>query len=397
MYDIEEIQNRIYRDAPWDILFQDRVDRVKRAKELGKKVVGYLYPKFDSSTFRYRGYNICESLDYSFEWGGAFFQCDEIDRLEDCLDIFDVFVIIRCPWDEKLEKFIKSLKKDDVLVGYDVDDLVYHPKYYSELASALGLSEDYELNFWHGLMYRNMLITQMCNFLITTNDYLANYLKADFDIPCYVIPNYLNQLQEEVSSEYLNRKKNLKSENWFEIGYFSGSPTHAKDLQMAMPAIETFLNEKKNSRLKIVGYMELKNEYSYLVNDNRIVFESFKSMTGLQLEQAKVDVNIVPLINNTFSNCKSELKYFETAIVGTMTLATPTYAYSKAINDGINGYFCKDEEEWYRNLCRVYEKEQTAEDMKKLSEAALARYSNTVMTKYVEDILNLIIKEKYYD
>jgi glycosyltransferase involved in cell wall biosynthesis len=46
----------------------------------------------------------------------------------------------------------------------------------------------------------------------------------------------------------------------------------------------------------------------------------------------------VPLQTNVFSNSKSELKYFEAAIVETPTLATPTYSFRLAIDDGVNGY-----------------------------------------------------------
>jgi glycosyltransferase involved in cell wall biosynthesis len=46
----------------------------------------------------------------------------------------------------------------------------------------------------------------------------------------------------------------------------------------------------------------------------------------------------VPLQSNVFSNSKSELKYFEAAIVETPTLATPTYSFRLAIEDGVNGY-----------------------------------------------------------
>ncbi|MCQ2493248.1 MAG: hypothetical protein MJ104_01490 [Lachnospiraceae bacterium] len=394
MYNIEKISNRIYRDAPWNISVEDRLAKITGAKKNGKRTVGYIYPQFDSSTFRYRGYNVCESLDYSFEWGGAWFQLNELDCIKKNISEFDLIILIRCPWTEKLEDFVRGVKKYGLIVGYDIDDLVYKPKYFEYLAAALGFSQDYEYNFWHGLMYRNEKCIELCDSLITTNEYLADYLRKDFDKQCYVIPNYLNMLQQEVSDEYLRAKMSLKSEDYYEIGYFSGSPTHAKDLQVALPAIETFFNENKNARLKIVGYMEIADKYSYLVNEGRIIFKPFTSMTGLQYEQATVDVNIVPLLNNVFSNCKSELKYFESAIVGTATLATPTYAYAHAIEYGDNGYLCNNEEEWYANLRKVYEKPFTDKDMLSLSQKSLDKYSSIRMTMWVENILEKIVEIK---
>lgn len=68
-----------------------------------------MYPKFDSSTFRYRGYNICESLEYSIQWSGAYFQNSDLGQLIKNVDIFDVMVFIRCPWKPEIEEFINEL------------------------------------------------------------------------------------------------------------------------------------------------------------------------------------------------------------------------------------------------------------------------------------------------
>jgi len=59
---------------------------------------------------------------------------------------------------------------------------------------------------------------------------------------------------------------------------------------------------------------------------------------NLQRVIGDVEINVVPLQDNEFANCKSELKYFEAAIVGTVTIATPTFTYREAIDDGRNGY-----------------------------------------------------------
>src|SRR4029450_4341109 len=48
-------------------------------------------------------------------------------------------------------------------------------------------------------------------------------------------------------------------------------------------------------------------------------------------------INIVPLQDNAFTNCKSELKYFEAAVVGTITIASPVHSFKRAIRHGENG------------------------------------------------------------
>ena len=390
MYHLEQTQE-IYRDSPWDKPYFDRIDKLKTAKKLGQKTVAFLYPKFDSSTFRYRGFNVAETLDYSLEWSGTCFQLEDLESLKNDINCINILVIIRCPWEERINEFIKYAKQRKVYLCYDIDDLIYNPKYMPSVVEALGLNQEFEWNFWFGLIHRNYMIAQMCDVTITTNDFLAQYLREDFDKPCFILKNYLNWMQEKVSTEYFEAKQHLESNNPFEIGYFSGSPTHVRDLALIMPEVEEFLVRHEDSMLKIVGYMELPKQYEKWVKKDRIRFVPFQSFIGLQYEQAKVDVNVVPLVNNVFSNCKSELKYFESAIVGTVTCATPSYTYANAIQNCDNGYLC-NAGEWLDVFEKLYQEKENKQQQSYIREKALKAYAEKNQLQTVESILNDIVR-----
>lgn len=378
-----------YRARPWNRPSEDKIEVLKNGKKLNKKTAAFMYPIFDSSTFRYRGYNIVETLEYSFQWTGAYFEVKEIPVLEKALDVIDVLVVIRCAWDFELGYFIEKAKSMGIRVVYDVDDLIYHPKYMPIIIKTLGLKKGKQWDSWFGLIERNHMITDMCDAFICTNGYLANYIKNDYDKPCYVVRNYMNWMQEEVSQKVLEEKLSQESEKPFIIGYFSGSPTHVKDLMIVMPEIETFLNNHEDARLRIVGYMDLPEEYEYLIRMKKIEFVPFQTFTDLQVEQAKVDINIVPLVNNQFSNCKSELKYFETAIVGTITCATPTYTYSEAITNGDNGYLCQAGE-WLSVFEKIYAEGVSTEKKQYICQKALEQYGSKSQLKHLENVFNSI-------
>lgn len=392
MYNIKGITHE-YRTSPWNRPCEDRVEVLRNAKKLNKKTVAFMYPIFDSSTFRYRGYNVAETLEYSFQWSGAYFEVGEIPQLEDAIDVLDVLVIIRCGWDFELGDFIQKAKDTGVKVVYDVDDLIYHPKYMPIVIKTLGLKKGEQWDSWFGLTQRNHMIADMCDAFITTNGYLAEYLRKDYDRPCFIVKNYMNWIQEAASVELLAQKLEMKPEGPFIIGYFSGSPTHVKDLMIVMPEIEQFLNNHEDTILRIVGYMELPEEYSYLVKMKRIEYVPFQTFVGLQEEQAKVDLNIVPLVNNQFSNCKSELKYFETAIVGTITCATPTYTYSEAITSGENGYLC-EKGEWLPVFEKIYAEGVSAEMKQYICKRALEEYGSQSQLKHLEHVLHTIYGDK---
>lgn len=386
MYRLERSGQK-YRENPWNRPYQDRIAQLQDARRCGRKTAAFLYPHFDSSTFRYRGYNIAETLEYSFWWSGSYFESGDVRKLFKDIDFVDVLVVIRCAWDSELDGFLKAVKAKGIRLCYDVDDLICHPGHMPSIISALGLFQEPEWNFWFGLTERNRMAVQLCDAIITTNGYLAQHLKADFQKPCYIIKNYLNWIQEEVSSTWFEAKMRMESQKPFEIGYFSGSPTHVKDLMVLMPEMETFLNGHENTVLKIVGYMELPEEYAYLEQKKKIRFVPFQTFEKLQYEQAQSDINVVPLVNNEFSNCKSELKYFESAIVGTITCATPAYTYAGAITHGENGFLCR-EGEWLPLFEKLYESGVHKQQQESIRKRALEQYAFLSQVKTVEHVLD---------
>jgi len=66
---------------------------------------------------------------------------------------------------------------------------------------------------------------------------------------------------------------------------------------------------------------------------------------GLQRAIAEVSINISPVQHNVFAHSKSELKYFEAAVVNTPTVASPAPTFTHVIDHGTNGYLA-DAAEW---------------------------------------------------
>ena len=109
-----------------------------------------------------------------------------------------------------------------------------------------------------------------------------------------------------------------------------------RDFALIEPALVTLLESNPAVRLRIVGFppqSELLAPFAH-----RIETLPLQDFLNLQRVIGDVEINVVPLQDNEFANCKSELKYFEAAIVGTVTIATPTFTYRGAIDDGRNGY-----------------------------------------------------------
>ncbi len=333
---------------PWAGSFEHRLGLLKR----GSQRVSYYYEKPDSSTFRYRVYNMMQSLSESpNRIAASYFWGNELEQMDQIISNSDVIVICRARYTEPLSRFISKARNKGKKVFFDVDDLVYNPVFTHLVVDSL--NEDFNnpvvSDFWFSVMGRHAAAMHLCDQVITTNDYLASRINTQMDKQVSVIPNFLNREQMEISAQIFEAKQagGFQRDDKFHLGYFSGSPTHAKDLAVVLDALIDLLDEHKNLVLRIVGYMDLvKPLQKYASQVERISMQDF---INLQRVIGDVEVNLVPLQNNEFTNCKSELKYFEAGLVGTVSIASPTFTYANAIRDGDNGFLAKSYE-WHDKI-----------------------------------------------
>ena len=138
--------------------------------------------------------------------------------------------------------------------------------------------------------------------------------------------------------------------------------------------------------------MEFSNRAAEYVKSGRIKTHKLVSYLEMLKMMAEVDVNIAPLLINNFTNCKSELKFFEAAAVETTTIASPTYAFKEAISDGKNGFLAKPGE-WYAKLKYLYEHPEENKKMAKSArEYAFKHYFGKGLLKQIEEAYDYFAK-----
>ena len=103
----------------------------------------------------------------------------------------------------------------------------------------------------------------------------------------------------------------------------------------------------------------------------------------LQRLVAQVDVNIVPLVQNVFTNCKSELKFFEASVVDTVTIAAPVYTYQYSIQNGETGFLCNPGE-WYERLQQIYQHPKLGQQVaEKAKDYCLNVYTGNIFLRQI--------------
>lgn len=330
---------RSYRD-PWAIPFSDRF----RALCAGRRRVAYFYERPDTSTFRYRVYNMIHVLrNLGQDVGASFFGNDDKNELTRVVDAADVIVICRARYNEHINQMVTRARAQGKRVLFDVDDLVFNTDYVHLILRTLdqNIEVPEAWDHWFGLIARIGATLRMCDGAITTNSYLASRITEFSGLGVEVIPNFLNSEQLEISDRIFSEKmeSGFKRTREIHIGYFSGTPTHNHDFAVAAKSLARIMREDPRVRLLVVGFLELKEGLEMFTD--RIEFYSLHDFVNLQRVMSLVEINIVPLMDNGFTNCKSELKYFEAAAVGTVTIATPIHSYASAITHGENGYLAE--------------------------------------------------------
>ncbi|MDK2813942.1 MAG: hypothetical protein PWQ08_1197 [Clostridiales bacterium] len=376
-----------YNKEPWEIPLSARVRAVSKAFADGKKVALLCYRAADNSTFRYRCYNVMQASQKSKEWGAVYFFQNEIEQLKVLLPQASLLVFTRVGWSIELESLAIFAKQKKVPVLFDVDDYVFNIDIVKLLANTLAVDLEIEenCNYWFSYIGRIQKMASMAQGFITTNEYLGKKLQKKFGKEYCIIPNSLNEEQLVVSAMLAKQKAAQFSAKPFTIGYFSGTPSHENDFRECQGELVEFLKTYPGTRLLVVGFMTFSPEVEKLVEQGNIQRVPLVDFIELQKLIAQVDVNIVPLINNSFTNCKSELKYFEAAVVDTITVATPTYTYRKAIKHGENGYLCNPGQ-WYHTLEDIYlSKVDCAAVCAAAKQHALVNYSGEEFLKQIEE------------
>jgi glycosyltransferase involved in cell wall biosynthesis len=340
---------------PWCHKFSQRLSRLKQ----GAWRIAYFYERPDNSTFRYRVYNMIQALNAAGSATSASYFCLDDLQFEDLIiDSCDAVVLCRAKYSDAINRFVTKSKGRNKRVFYDVDDFVFDTRYAHLILNTLDqdLTHPQVWDFWFAYIGRLGEALRLCDHAIVTNDFLAERVREFNPMPVSVIPNFLNLEQITISDQIYDQKtaNNFARNDKIHVGYFSGTPTHNRDFELIAESLAHVFKADRRLVLRGVGYFQLPQALQSLAQDGRVEIHGFRDFVSLQKLIGSTEINIVPLQDNVFTNCKSELKYFEAGVVGTLSIASPTYGFRNAILNGVNGYLANTFD-WANCLQRILE------------------------------------------
>ena len=361
-------------------------------KNDGRKKVLYIKNEFDNSTFRYRCYNFKQALELSDKYLIVYFLSDEIKKIINEIDNVSLVVLQRATFNIDILNFINYVHQKKIHVVYDMDDMLYNIENAINYINHIG--REYDLTnvyLYFGIASAYGVLAEKCDYYITTTEFLKKNLENDYGKKGFVIPNFLNN-EQIIESEYILKNREFNNDK-FIIGYFSGSDSHRNDFRVIENAILQLMNEYDDIYLKIVGFMQLDKRFDEFKKKGRVIMKDLVPYQKLQYEIGEVDLNVVPLADVEFNKAKSELKYFEAAIVKVPSCVSKGNIYDSFIDDFQNGVLC-DIDNWKNCIEKLYlDRDLLKKIASNAYDTANKLYLPSIYKEKIESVYDEILKD----
>lgn len=267
-----------------------------------------------------------------------------------------VVVFWRCTWSEHISRMVSIAREFGAKVVFDIDDLMFCPEFASldviDGIRTIGITEDVVREMYVKIQ-QLMLASDWCT--CATRE-LAFHLRK-YQKCVHILPNGFDEASLRLSRLVVRERRQQAADGLVRLGYAAGTRTHQRDFKAAAGALVRVLRERPQTRLVLfrdptyqTGLI-LIEEFPELQDfRDQIEWRDMVPLVDLPRELARFDINLAPLeIGNPFCEAKSELKYFEAALVEVPTVASPTGPFRRAISPSA-GILAESEEEWYSAL-----------------------------------------------
>jgi glycosyltransferase involved in cell wall biosynthesis len=299
-----------------------------------------------------------------------------IVRVEDCRSerrafaSAQVVVIWRAAWSDQIAVVITEARSAGALVVFDIDDLIFDPGLAdTSLVDGVRSSEPGETVAPESYAaFRQVLAA--ADLCTTTTDELAQQAIGS-GTPSLVLPNGFDEATYSKSQSAARRWAASRSDALLRIGYAAGSRTHQRDFGTCAEAVATILRARSNVRLVLFRcsasqrpLLDITEYPEFEGLGHRIEWRDSVTLDQLPEEIARFDINLAPLVvRNPFCEAKSELKYFEAALAGVCTIASPTGPFSRVIRHGETGYLAESQHQWLSALQALLDDETLRRQM----------------------------------
>lgn len=261
-------------------------------------------------------------------------------------------VFHRVPYRRYLGDVVDRLRKNKTVLLSDFDDLIFDPAAFQFINSP-DFADTVRSSMYKETMKRIRDTLECTQGVLSSTDYLASRIHQ-LNKPVWVHRNAFSLEMLEISREVQSQAAIQHDSDVTVIGYASGTPTHNRDFEMIRPALKQIMQRYPQVELRIIGPLDPGDGWGEAADRiSRLKLVPWRRLPWLLHD---FDINLAPLMmDNPFSQSKSEIKYMEAAMVGIPTIASPTDAFRYAIRSGENGFLANTQQEWVDALSSLVE------------------------------------------
>lgn len=224
----------------------------------------------------------------------------------------------------------KRLKKKGVKIIYDFDDAIWK----------LDVSRSNRFFGFLKFPAKTSSIIRLADAVVAGNEYLANYA-LQYNNKVRIIPT-------TVDTEYLKREQENPDKTPLVIGW-SGSLTTIKHFELATEVLK-----KIKSRYGDKVSFHVIGDKSYNNRELQLQGRAWSASSEKE-ELEKIDIGIMPLPDDEWSNGKCGLKGLVYMSLGIPTVMSAVGVNTRIIKNGENGFLPKTEKEWEDTLAMLIE------------------------------------------
>ena len=322
-----------------------------------------LRPSHDAST-RYRCLHHAENLR---EMGHQADVCTQQDFGYHLSNRYDVFVFHRPRYSHYLEFLLNHISRRGALAIADYDDLLFTPEYATESPTVRNGQASEKIALKSHQNYRRAL--QLFDHITTSTTPLARFAKeAQPTANISVIHNgYSHKWLLEATNGHEQNRTPL-------AGYFPGTKSHDRDFGLLTPALDKYL-DSASWKLFIAGPLALHSK-TLEARTQRSPHVPFHRLAHLI---TRCDASIAPLEQTMFNQCKSSIKFIESAILGVPVIASPIPDMLRFSEGG--PLLAHTPEEFIEYLDMLADPETRAETSNKQRTTAITRCASVDQTK----------------
>lgn len=252
-----------------------------------------------------------------------------------------------------------------------------------------------------GTLYLHRFVQQLykASAITVSTPQLAREL-FPYNENIFVIPNFLNE-------DKWDQKQIKKQDGIIRIGWAGGN-AHKDDLLMISKVIEKIIRDHKGKvkfetmgmvKKELQGVFDNLEEFHDVCPKCSYQGESITWM-GENLDNYPIvlaahgwDIAVAPVINESFGNCKSDLKLKEYSAIGYPMVASDVVPYREAREDGCNALLAKDFKSWYNSINELIKDSGMRDHMRKVNKEWVSKKWIGDNIKIYSDVYHQIIEK----